>query len=111
MIIYETEYESYFETNVISVGKGETPWTWVWDNGKAVFEDSYKGQGTWQPGFASGCQTCTVSKNDDASLTIISNWKSSGRWFWVIPVEEPEGKLVDQSVIQLVPVIPPVTLP
>jgi hypothetical protein len=107
VVVCETIYESQLATNAISIGKGDTPWTWVWNKGKAVYVSSYHGQGTMQPGTVSSRRTCVVSRNGDGSLTVESTRKSGGRWFWVMTWKDP----VDQSVIRLVPAETPITPP
>jgi len=104
-VAYEAAYGARLATNAISVGKGTSPWTWVWDDGKAVFVESYHGQGTMMPGIVSSRHTCVVTKNDDSSLTVESTKRSGGRLLWVKTWQDP----VDRSVIRLVPAKPPST--
>ena len=99
-LVYDRQYGASLATNVISIGKTTNPWSWVWDNGKAVYEEKYLGVGTFLPGIVSGRYTSIVSKNDDSSLTITSTYKSGGRLFWLMPWEDP----VDCSIIKLMPV-------
>jgi len=108
-LVYD-RYGDALTTNALFFGKSVTNrWTWVWDNGKALYEEKYQGHGTVIPGIVmpgivsvNANQTCIVSKNDDSSLTITSTIKSDGRFLWIIPKSNPE----DCSILKLVPVVP-----
>jgi len=102
VVSYETKYDGYWQTNVIEIGKNATKWGWIWTDGVAIFLEKYYGHGIFLPGIVYGEKSCTIEKNQDASLTIRSSVRKGGKFFWIRRWEEP----VDCSVVRLVPVEP-----
>jgi hypothetical protein len=101
-LVYDRAYGAALATNALFFGKSTTnQWTWVWDNGKAEYVEKYQGRGTMMPGSISANYTCIVSKNSDSSLTVTSTRNSGGRWFWLMPWNDPENR----SVLHLMPIV------